>query len=444
VALAAHSRQLDKALKDSYVASSRVSSAVGERDAHWLTRRGAPKQVSKLLLLGAGESGKSTIFKQLVDIYGKGYSEGERKAYISIIYNNITLALRTLCEQSIRLAKAGEKTQVHPDLVAHRDYFLESKNEEQLDPSAGARIKSLWSDPGIQRTYELRARFQLTDSTAYFLSNIDTITQPSYIPSTEDIVRARVRTTGVVERRFTILDNEFAIYDVGGQRNERKKWIHCFSDVTAVIFVAAMHEYDMVLFEGRRGRAAARRAVPFSLSPCAPPADETTNRMVEALNLFDQICNLPYFAMVSIILFLNKVRPLRRARPPEASPRPPLRSSPLSSPAQRDLFAEKIVKVPLTVCFPDYKGGMNFDEGAAFIARKFESLNRSKKKIIYTHITCATDKDNVRHVFTSVRGKCLGRCRLPPPAARDRSRAAGTRADIVVRNSLREGGLLPA
>ena len=36
---------------------------------------------------------------------------------------------------------------------------------------------------------------------------------------------------------------------MGGQRSERKKWIHCFEDVNAIIFIAAISEYDQVLFE---------------------------------------------------------------------------------------------------------------------------------------------------------------------------------------------------
>lgn len=95
------------------------------------------------------------------------------------------------------------------------------------------------------------------------------------------------------------------MFDVGGQRSERKKWIHCFEGVTAIIFCVALSGYDLVLAE-----------------------DEEMNRMVESMKLFDSICNSKWFVETSIILFLNK----------------------------KDLFQEKILSSPLTICFPEYTG----------------------------------------------------------------------------------------
>src|SRR3954467_7976686 len=75
----------------------------------------------------------------------------------------------------------------------------------------------------------------------------------------------------------------FRMYDVGGQRGERKKWIHCFENVTAIMFIASLSEYDQVLAE-----------------------DRSRNRLKESLDLFEGIINLPWFNDAPIILFLNK------------------------------------------------------------------------------------------------------------------------------------------
>jgi hypothetical protein len=106
---------------------------------------------------------------------------------------------------------------------------------------------------------------------------------PSYIPSYDDIIHVRARTSGIKETQFEVKGNKFRLLDVGGQKNERKKWIHSFEGVTAVIFVAAISEYDQTMYE-----------------------DLKTNRMQDALSLFDDICNSKWFPRTSMILFLNK------------------------------------------------------------------------------------------------------------------------------------------
>lgn len=320
----------------------------------------ADQQVNKLLLLGAGESGKSTLFKQMITIYGKGYPDSERKTFTHIIYNNVITAMKTLCQHSDQFGPVGGGA------IESRRVMDELKGDEEIDEKLGMHVKILWEDPGIQATYEQRSKFQLSDSAKYFFERIEEIMRPGYIPSHQDVLRSRVRTTGIVENEFEIDGNKFKMFDVGGQRNERKKWIHCFENVTAVIFVAAISEYDQVLYE-----------------------DETTNRIVEALNLFEEICNSRWFRETSMILFLNK----------------------------RDLFAEKLSKVPLNQFFPDYAGDNSYESACEFMQEQFESRNRNPDKQIYTHITCATDTDNIRVVFNAVK-------------------------DIIIRKSLNEAGLV--
>ena len=159
---------------------------------------------------------------------------------------------------------------------------------------------------------------------------------------------------GIVTERYNIDETTFEMYDVGGQRNERKKWIHCFDGVTAVIFVAALSEYDQSLFE-----------------------DASTNRMTEALALFEDICNNDYFLKSSMILFLNK----------------------------RDLFAEKIKTKNIRdyPMYSDYDGPDNdYEAGVQYFVKKFLSKNKSKTgRKVYHHVTCATDTSNVKIVFDS-------------------------------------------
>ena len=68
-----------------------------------------------------------------------------------------------------------------------------------------------------------------------------------------DVLRSRVKTTGITETNFEIGELKYRMFDVGGQRSERKKWIHCFENVTAIVFLVAISEYDQMLYEDGEG-----------------------------------------------------------------------------------------------------------------------------------------------------------------------------------------------
>jgi len=306
----------------------------------------------KLLLLGAGESGKSTIAKQMKIIHLDGFDEDELEQFKPIIKSNVIECMKVLVQaaQDMDAPVAGDQS-----AVAEK-YANANAMDMVLDPDMAAEIHELWKDPAIQKAYENRSKFQLPDSASHVLENAVRISQPDYVPATDDILRCRARTTGIHEILFKVNQFHFRMVDVGGQRSERKKWVHCFQDVTAILFVVAMNSYDMRLYE-----------------------DENVNRMHEAIQLFDEICNSKWFRSTALVLFLNK----------------------------SDLFKEKIEKVDLKVCFADYAGGRNFANGSAYMQTKFKSLNRQPNKPIYIHITCATDTENVKFVFNSVRDVLL-------------------------------------
>ncbi|ELR11181.1 guanine nucleotidebinding protein alpha-1 subunit [Acanthamoeba castellanii str. Neff] len=133
--------------------------------------------------------------------------------------------------------------------------------------------------------------------------------------------------------------------DVGGQRSERRKWMHCFQDVTAVIFCVALSEYDLKLYE-----------------------DDSTMRMEDSVKLFKEVCNNKWFKETAMIIFLNK----------------------------KDIFEEKIQKVDLSV-------RKDYDKAVHYIKEKFKAQNENVRKELYFHCTCATDTSNIEVVFDAVK-----------------------------------------
>ena len=69
------------------------------------------------------------------------------------------------------------------------------------------------------------------------------------VKNNEDILYSRIKTTGIIETTININNYICKFLDVGGQRSERRKWIHCFENVTSIIFCVALSEYDQVLLE---------------------------------------------------------------------------------------------------------------------------------------------------------------------------------------------------
>ena len=197
----------------------------------------------------------------------------------------------------------------------------------------------------------------LPDSGLYFLANFERLLRFDFLPTNEDIVRMRLSTTGVVEITVPIGDRSLRLVDVGGQRTERRKWIHCFEDVTSILFIASLSGYNVKLEE-----------------------DGSQNRLNESIALFKTIMETKIFDHLSIILFLNK----------------------------KDIFDKKITSFDLKDTFTDFSGRLkDKDEAKKFILSKFLESRRS---IIYSHMTNAVDQNNLRHVFSAVKQTIFKRC----------------------------------
>ncbi len=138
-------------------------------------------------------------------------------------------------------------------LILVYDTVNQMLDTEPFTPELFAALKRLWADSGVQICFERGNEYQINDSAKYFLDKMDEVNKPGFNPSDQDILRTRVRTTGIIEINFSLKGMNFRVFDVGGQRSERKKWIHCFEDVTAIIFIVALSEYDQVRLFRKEG-----------------------------------------------------------------------------------------------------------------------------------------------------------------------------------------------
>jgi len=323
------------------------------------------KQVRKILLLGSGESGKSTIFKQVSSLYKKPYTVEELKKFDFVVYSNLFEALLTLSEKNATLFEQGKlETKVGNEALAAIQTLVDIQMSGTLyiNKQVGDDIRTIWADPGIQETFQHRATFQFNDSTVYFIDRLEAIEKDDYIPTFDDALRTRVRTTGATVLKFLMEKQTVLIVDVGGQKSERTKWIHQFEGVSAILFVTAVCDYDRTMFE-----------------------DEKCNRMQDSLDLFESCVKLDWFKDTSIILFLNK----------------------------RDLFENKFPNSPLSVCFPDWDDAIKDYEAAySFIGDRFLERMASTDpdqpaKQLILHVTCATDTNNIDVVFTALKNIIL-------------------------------------
>lgn len=312
----------------------------------------------KLLLLGTGESGKSTFIKQMRIIHGSGYSDEDKRGFTRLVYQNIFMAMQSMIRAMETLRIPYEDPEY--ELIQEKASMVKAVDYETVTTFESPYVEAidkLWHDGGIQACYDRRREYQLTDSAKYYLSDITRIAEPDYLPTVQDILRVRVPTTGIIEYPFDLESIIFRMVDVGGQRSERRKWIHCFENVTSIMFLVALSEYDQVLVES-----------------------DNENRMEESKALFRTIITYPWFQNSSVILFLNK----------------------------KDLLEEKIMHSHLVDYFPEFDGPQRDAQAAReFILRMFVDLNPDSDKIIYSHFTCATDTENIRFVFAAVKDTIL-------------------------------------
>lgn len=128
-------------------------------------------------------------------------------------------------------------------------------SDTTLTPALAADIAALWKHPLIRECLQhsddgTTNRLDLDDNAIFFLDRVEKMADPSFKPANEEILKVRDPTRTIETLDFQANKAKFRVIDVGGQRMERPKW-NLTGEITAVIFVCSLIEYNQVCARGK-------------------------------------------------------------------------------------------------------------------------------------------------------------------------------------------------
>lgn len=242
----------------------------------------------KILTLGAGESGKSTILKHIEILYGGGLTQDQKTSIRTAIRENLISDMKSLVSALKQSGKTYDQT------LSTSIKLIEeiSVSEDELVLDVADSIADLWSEPAVKEVYKEiseqsqhnQHNFQLCEFADYFFDNVVRISEANYTPTNEDILKMRKRTVGSFRFYFNFNTTKVTLVDVGGQKLERNKWQPMFAGVDYLIFVVSLSDFDQYLWE-----------------------EDSIRRTQDSIMLFSQIAGAEVFQDVPIFLIMNKV-----------------------------------------------------------------------------------------------------------------------------------------
>jgi len=302
-----------------------------------------------ILLVGSDHEGVSTLFKhfKLFEKYGGSFTVEQLAEYKQVIHSYCLSQMKGLLDATMTL----NASVANPYNLPRCNYILElPETEQSWSEEVAEDIRSVWSDQGIKHVYSLLRQHGLfLDSNPhYFFDNIQRFMHPGYTPTVEDVLALPASSgTGVQEAVIRSGGATLRIVNVQGQRNEGRKWIHCFDSVTMILFCTSLTEYDI----------------------CSN-GDPDQNWMKDSIMLFDELCNAAWFKNTPFAIFMNNV----------------------------DLFRIKIPQVSLTKCFPEYTGGPDFENAKTYIQQKYIEKDK-RNRTIYTYLLSTSSTESVELSF---------------------------------------------
>ncbi|KAK4176597.1 putative guanine nucleotide-binding protein alpha-2 subunit [Triangularia setosa] len=315
------------------------------------------KSKIKVLLLGTGGSGKSTLLKQLQIVWG---GQSQMPSIDDKIFMRREV-VRELCRFFFLLLFGQEEAVARPeyDLMQRMDILRDAIAIHEMDHLAvvddsifSDRVVPLIRDIWAVESWRSRAakshewlKKGTSLDVSYFMLHLDRISDKNYMPTEQDIfhLSSVVQTLGISDYVFEVSNIQYCVYDVGGTRSERKKWIHAFENVDIILYQAPLGAYD----EGLR-------------------EDESAISMTESLMLFESLVNSKWFDNTAFFVNFTKM----------------------------DLFEQKVKSgyKPLSQFYPDYRGDpRNLKAGVQFFVNEFQSKIKARQGSIHLTVLDTTD-----------------------------------------------------
>ncbi|KAJ1345164.1 hypothetical protein BSLG_000679 [Batrachochytrium salamandrivorans] len=320
-----------------------------EIDRQLEAQRQAQRQTAQdptMLILGGGDSGKTTFLKMLHISLNGGFSPDMMLRYHHQMMDNIVDSIKALLLASIALGYKVEPVQAKRMMLSY-DRYGQIGLPKQLIES----ISQLWRHKGIQSCWKQSYKFKLQDTCDYFLDNVETKAQPGYRITHNDILHIRHSTTSISECAFKMNDFTLRFLDVAGQRGFRKQWAAHFDQVDSVLYITSVASYNQVLDE-----------------------DKTVNRMTDSMQLFTELSKNTHLKNKALVLLLNKT----------------------------DLLKKKLRYSKLCKYFPKYHGPNEIASVLEFFKQEFASRVITRKDRLYMHATCCTASESTSFLVAAV------------------------------------------
>lgn len=352
------------------------------------------KPIKKILILGSGSVGKSTVFRAIKIIHNsrkpKSNLENDFKETTHVIRQNCVQIIHTLLHKfethyPEEASSIFEEYKNEIGIVSRfsTDCFYEyspptikqtnKKKEKQIDwtklePLASALTK-LWNAEFIQRIYgdRLFKKYYIPSTRDYFMDKVGFIMSKDYVVDKDEYLHHRCRTTGIVNYEIDIKKNKYTLifYDVGGERNERTKWIHVFDNVHTIFYVCDLSQFCTRMFE-----------------------DESRLALLENLELFQQLVENKYLKDAKMIVLLNKV----------------------------DIFKDYLTNQSLQFCFGDDYKGRNYMDSTLVKTQWFSMhVKRIVKELVLCDIKMSieeigNDLMGIVSIYYDVASECGVKC----------------------------------